>query len=377
MSTSDTSSLYQATQAQAEQCLRLSFPQWGPPLDEAGYINREITLAKVGRSFAPRQWVLVPSDDKETLDILSSCETLLRQGVLVLPDGSRREGRVASIASVFTAEKHRRRGYAARMLTQLARAAETEYPDLLGMALYSDIGPVYYARLGWQPMDTWTTTVRVPDHLATEAPASEGLAVVELSEADVPGLLEADGEARVKRAVNDARADGCPRLVELQNADSNVWHRTRGLLYSTKNAGDEPPAVASVVGAQVVLAPSGHTEAGEVGPVFALWSYNYKEGSVDILRLAANRSVDVAALFRAAATAAVRAGLPVVRAWGRLDFAEAAIRQQLGGESSVSVFEVAMRTSSIPSLRLSSAAAEAAGPEASAVNWLAEKGQWC
>ncbi|KAJ1562437.1 hypothetical protein HK405_012192 [Cladochytrium tenue] len=254
------------------------------------------------------------------------------------------------------------------MLTELARAVEAEYPDLLGMALYSDIRPVYYARLGWQPMDTWTTTVRVPDHLATEAPASEGLAVVELSEADV----HADGEARVKRLMTHeptaTRAWWSCRTPTRTSGTAREVCCTAPRMQAT-NRGPSPALLAR--------RSSGHTETGEVGPVFALWADNYKDRTVDMLRLAADQPVDVAALFRAAATA-VRAGLPVIRAWGQLGFAEAAIRRQLAGaESSTSVFEVATRTSSIPSLRLSSTTVEVAGPGASAVNWLAEKGHWC
>jgi predicted N-acetyltransferase YhbS len=75
---------------------------------------------------------------------------------------------VAGIGAVFTMPEHRRRGAAAELLTRLLDRVAQEGCD--AALLFSEIGPEYYARLGFVPVPIAERTLRVVEDERRGAP---------------------------------------------------------------------------------------------------------------------------------------------------------------------------------------------------------------
>src|SRR3569833_2132049 len=144
----------------------LTHPMWGPALSRADYLGREaylmtVPLAKEG---GITHWILTETGKDQRL-VLSSCETPRRRALVAIPtpasgadgDGAAsaevREGWAHGIASVFTEERFRGRGYAGRMLAELGpvlgRWQAAADAGCLFSVLFSAIGKAFYARKGW------------------------------------------------------------------------------------------------------------------------------------------------------------------------------------------------------------------------------------
>lgn len=66
-----------------------------------------------------------------------------------MAEGELVQGTCFAIASVFTPNAHRRRGYAAKMLSLLLQELKSR-KGAVASTLYSDIGPNYYSKIGWE-----------------------------------------------------------------------------------------------------------------------------------------------------------------------------------------------------------------------------------
>jgi predicted N-acetyltransferase YhbS len=78
--------------------------------------------------------------------------------------------RVAGIAAVFTEPAHRAQGAARELMDLLLRRLAADGADLA--LLFSEIGPDYYARLGFNPVATSTRRLRVAEPTRYGAPAT-------------------------------------------------------------------------------------------------------------------------------------------------------------------------------------------------------------
>ncbi|KAE8369362.1 hypothetical protein BDV27DRAFT_121156 [Aspergillus caelatus] len=104
------------------------------------------------------QWVLVEkaaAPGKRLL--LSSCETFYKRSWICDRNGNVASVITHGIASVYTDSRYRGRGYASRLMNELARVLPTwqidqsEQVKCVASVLFSDIGRGYYRRLGWHP----------------------------------------------------------------------------------------------------------------------------------------------------------------------------------------------------------------------------------
>ncbi|KAK4460893.1 lysine acetyltransferase [Cladorrhinum samala] len=151
------------SEAERIQTWTLTHPMWGPALSLDSYVSREsyLTTVPLARHGGITHWILtvsgLPADERP---ILSSCETL-RKRVLytttttTAKDGLKRvvkEGLAHGIGSVFTDKQFRGRGYASRMMTELAKALRGNggwQRGTMMCVLYSDIGKAFYSKHGW------------------------------------------------------------------------------------------------------------------------------------------------------------------------------------------------------------------------------------
>lgn len=149
-------------QKQIEKCLKENYSAWGGSLSEEMYFNREATLARCDfAKSSQKTWVLIEQEKNEAtcLDILSACETYFHECVIAFPPSKVDDtsptatvlkGKCLAIASVFTTDRHRKKGYASKLLSKLLERARNGMDGVIASTLYSDIGPSYYAKMGWK-----------------------------------------------------------------------------------------------------------------------------------------------------------------------------------------------------------------------------------
>lgn len=146
--------------AEYEQTWRLNATEWKGFLSEESYFDRELYLgdAELTRDGRATPWILTSSNLSVNSDgsraILASSETILKHAYIA------KNGKVENIishgiGSVHCRPEYRGRGYAGKMISELGKRLDTwqQLKDHKGRfsVLYSDIGPVYYAKNGWKP----------------------------------------------------------------------------------------------------------------------------------------------------------------------------------------------------------------------------------
>jgi GNAT superfamily N-acetyltransferase len=106
-----------------------------------------------------RRWALV-----EAAAVLASAKTYRFEAML---DGQ--SVRVVGLGAVFTQPAHRGRGHARVLVGRLLERAAADGADLA--LLFSEIGPDYYARLGFRPVPRSVLTLQVVESDRRGAPA--------------------------------------------------------------------------------------------------------------------------------------------------------------------------------------------------------------
>ncbi|KAF3482240.1 uncharacterized protein GIQ15_04999 [Arthroderma uncinatum] len=146
-----------ATPAERIESIRANGLAWKGPLSMDQYIAREDFLIKedMVKDGGMTCWVLVdrtlPPDGRP---ILSSCESIAKQTFLAY-NGNIETVISHGVGSVYCRPEHRGRGYAKRMIIELAKILDTWQQEkgqpCLFSVLYSDIGKSFYAAHGWHP----------------------------------------------------------------------------------------------------------------------------------------------------------------------------------------------------------------------------------
>ncbi len=141
-SSSASISLVPATLLERYQCWHINSHSWRGPLSVAQYLSREAFLERqlLTRDNQITYWILTdtalaPQRDG-TRPILASCETLRKEGYLA-EDGHLKKLVTHGIGSVFCRHEYRGRGYASRMMTEVARTLETWQQQGASKAFFS------------------------------------------------------------------------------------------------------------------------------------------------------------------------------------------------------------------------------------------------
>ena len=260
--------LVDATPEQQRERDKASWSAWGAGLTREQFLTREARLRAhpwAKRTMRSLWWVDASGAP------LSSCELFTDTAHL-----GRHEGRVATIASVFTEEAQRGNGHAAAMLKQLVRELSTQ--GLFAVTLFSEIGVDLYQRVGFWPVPAFDT------YFPSSPTKPEG---VEWHEGTLP--LPRHGFA-----------DTSTLRVDL-SAERLDWHLERERIYGE-------------VGMRAAL-PFHGASVNETANI--TWTAYWKTNELQVLTLGVFDSPDTtwAKLIGAAQYAAHLAGLPVVRVW--------------------------------------------------------------
>ncbi|KAK3935683.1 hypothetical protein QBC46DRAFT_271222 [Diplogelasinospora grovesii] len=308
----------EATPEQRELALELNGEAWAPPLPLEVYMAREIHMAQMELASDGRgkYWVVYLKGDPQV--VVASCETT-RKTVLINNNGVFREGSAYAIASVHTNPAWRRRGMAAFMLRSLQQHMDREEGGIDGdggvdcSVLYSDIGAVYYATLGWAtfPSDQATLTLLEP-----EGDASDGQHYI--FEHSMPGrtrylaldeiqpLCELD-EGALRNWIRAMPADGRAHVAFPPSFAQISWQLAR----------------ASFVADRVLGEPL--TRRGAItddGRSWTYWDHDWRENRLKVLRIVTQITPDrqqriehIKVLLEAALVEAAVWKLPKVVVW--------------------------------------------------------------
>lgn len=271
-----------ATEAQRAERDIVTYAAWGPPLTLQGYLEREQRLR--GHRW-PRSelktWLLRAEDGA----VLASCESYRMDSFLRAPDGTLVAGDSFGIASVFTEERLRGRGYATRLMDLLNAELERAEPRAQSALLFSDVGAPLYQRSGYQELEAWDWRFS-PESGEPSEPVDRLL-----SEADVGAVL-----ARMRRP--EAPFFYWPTAAQVD------WHLERERIY-----------------AELLPRPRPEANGATAGASTALWYMAGRSSTLMVVLFDARTAEEATALLSAARRVAHRAGLSQVVLWEEPDLA--------------------------------------------------------
>ena len=166
------------------QILRHS-KDWRGTLSVPAYVEREKILVEqvLTREGGLTPWILVDStvDKAEQRTTLSGCESIRKQALVREEDEngnvSVRDAICHGVASVYTPEEARQKGYGARMMQEAAKSLKTwqqvmeqgQSTKVAFSVLYSDIGKQFYAKSGWTPQPSSYIYLSASKQIVTRA----------------------------------------------------------------------------------------------------------------------------------------------------------------------------------------------------------------
>ena len=226
------------------ECLRINGAAWRGCLDIEQYIQREDLLFRqeMTKDGALSCWILVERQlPPNNRTILSSCETFAKRAFLA-HDGKVEDIVAHTVGSVFCRSEFRGRGYAKRMIAELAKVLETWQQDqsvrkkTIFSTLYSDIGKTFYAAHGWKPYQS-SHMVLSPVPRADIEKGLDGIdmtLVKDLGAEDVKREMCSDAVIERHRTFmrNASIADGRAKVAIAPDFSHMSWHWAREEFYA-------------------------------------------------------------------------------------------------------------------------------------------------
>lgn len=223
-----------------EAIYSLSFLAWGDALTLPQYLEESIfmTTVPLAKDGGMTVWFLTDKTQlQDQRPILCSCETFRKRTFVMDANGQFGEAIIHGVASVFCNPKYRGRGYAARLMRELALMLPTwqvESEPCIGSVLYSDIGRSYYAKLGWHPYP-------LNSHIEFDA-----MHVPELSQVGVRRIIEKDleqyckdDEGMIRRKMVSSSSQKT-RMMLVPDLDHMLWHHRKEEFACDKLFGKQP-----------------------------------------------------------------------------------------------------------------------------------------
>ncbi|OJD18687.1 hypothetical protein AJ78_01302 [Emergomyces pasteurianus Ep9510] len=317
------------TDAENTAIWRLTSGEWKDALPVDIYLEESLYLMTVplAKDGGMTQWVLV--DENLPLDqrpLLASCETFRKRSWVSDKHGNVSHHITHGVASVYCDPRYRGRGYASRLMRELAQVLPkwqtTRTEKCIASVLFSDIGKQFYTNLKWQAF---------PSYHVEFPPSSGGISVggastaTQLFAKDLAKLCKQDEALALKSMAAPCPSSEKTRFMIVPDHDHMLWHHSKEefateVLFKTK------PQVKGAI-------------AGEPGSrVWAIWTHRFYEPPRDsassntlyILRLVVeNQSVldrlsaeyheqvaGLRAVILAAQAEAAEWGLQHVNLWG-------------------------------------------------------------
>lgn len=224
----------------------LSFLAWGDALSLPQYLEESVFLTTIplAKDDGMHVWMLTDRTiSPDHRPILCSCETFRKRAFVTDTQGQFSEMIIYGIASVFCNPKYRGRGFAARLMRQLAIMLpnwQVASRRCIGSVLYSDIGKTYYANLGWHPFPV-NTHIEIDPKGAPMTSQARKLLAGDL------GQLCKDDEALIQKAMTST--SNCKiRMMLVPDLDHMQWHHGKEEFASDKLFGKQPQVKGAMAG---------------------------------------------------------------------------------------------------------------------------------
>lgn len=234
------------------ECLKiweLSSLAWRDALTLPLYLEESkfLTTVPLAKDGGMTIWILVdrtlPPNQRP---ILCACESFRKRAFLSTPEGNVTEHLIHGVASVFCDPKYRNRGYAARLMKELAKTLpswQSEENTCIGSVLYSDIGRKYYADLGWHPFPNNSHIKFAP------VTSSESSLITPLMHEDVAQLCQED-ETMIRKSMTARASQPKLRMALVPDVDHILWHHSKEEFACEKLFGKVPQVKGAVAGRQ-------------------------------------------------------------------------------------------------------------------------------
>ncbi|MCJ1457169.1 hypothetical protein MMC28_007536 [Mycoblastus sanguinarius] len=248
------------TAGEFETIYSLSFFAWGDTLSLPQYLEESafLTTVPLARDDGMSVWMLtdktLPQDQRP---ILCSCETFRKRAFVTDTKGQLTEMIIHGIASVFCNPIYRGRGYAARLMQELAIMLprwQVGSGRCIGSVLYSDIGKTYYANLGWHPFPI-NNHIELDPMNAPMPPQAEKLLAKDLDQ------LCKDDEALIRKVMT-SKSNGNIRMMLVPDIDHMLWHHAKEEFACEKIFGKQPQVKGAIAG------PPGNR-------IWAIWTHRF------------------------------------------------------------------------------------------------------
>ncbi|KAF2111586.1 hypothetical protein BDV96DRAFT_499435 [Lophiotrema nucula] len=233
---------------------------WGDALPLSVYLRESefLTTIPLAKDENMTTWILVNKDaPADHRPLFCSCETYRKAALTSNSHGEVTEKVVHGIASVFCSPQYRRQGYASRMMKELTNILPTwrlpSGTQCVGTILYSDIGKLYYAKLGWNPNPTNMHIELLPQ---MSSPRTTPVLADDLEK-----LCQRD-EATVRRVLEVPSEDIRKRVTILPNLEHMLWHIAKAEFATEYLFGTVPNAKGAIIG-----------EPGS--QIWAIWTHRY------------------------------------------------------------------------------------------------------
>ncbi|KKY27077.1 hypothetical protein UCRPC4_g01302 [Phaeomoniella chlamydospora] len=208
-------------------------------LEESPFLMT-VPLAKDG---GMAQWVLVDQNNAPNQrTLLASCESFRKRSLVSDPEGKVTEYITHGVASVYCNPEYRRRGYATRMMRELAKVFpdwQTDQNKCIASVLYSDIGKRFYTNVGWHPFPSY--------HLEFEKSLNDAGGSRDILVEDLVPLC-ADDEVMVWKAMACPSEDKRLRYTIIPDVEHMQWHHSKEEWVCKKLFGKQPLRKGAIAG---------------------------------------------------------------------------------------------------------------------------------
>lgn len=293
---------------------RLNSEVFATPLEMDAYVEREAHLSQQALTKDGRCTYFVLAHKHDGTHIVASCESIKKTVFIAGRNTGVNDGFVEAtgyaIASIYTNPKYRRLGMAAFMLRRLQKQMDEESEC---SALYSDIGKMYYAHLGWDvfPSEQATISLHAEQENPFQLPTTSKTRFLTLD--DLPALCDKD-IAQMRAKFQRLAADHTKTHVAFAPDFAQIsWQLAR------------EDFVTGAVHAKPIVHRGAITHGGRS---WVYWDHDWRTKQLKVLRFVlldvdGNRHVaseeskawDVLELLQAAAAEAAAWGLKKVLVW--------------------------------------------------------------
>ncbi|KAF3936055.1 hypothetical protein ABW20_dc0102856 [Dactylellina cionopaga] len=393
--------LRQASIPERHHTWTINKTSWRGILTDNAYYLREahISSQDLTRNGGITYWILVdpatpcdPSCPQSPDHILSACETIRKPCLITRKNGEVEEVICYGIGSVYTAERHRGKGYAKTMLQLLGHQLKS-LPDpsdpkkshiRVGFSvLYSDIGKEFYAKIGWRPHQS--SHISFPAKMPSSISSTKAKDVLK---SDLKALCAADC-THIRRMVTKSpfKPGVEARCVQFPSIEVMDWHHAREEFigqYATSHA-------PMIKGAWAAITPNAEfpPKDGSEGldAVWVVWTHDFGEKKLVILRLHippvnSNNKDAVDEALRQVTIAAAQEGqawdFKEVISWNPDDATESAVQKVFGKDTEGGYDLVHREMDSIASLMWYDREGGGEEVEPEGIEWCVnEKYAWC